>query len=100
VKPSAIFEVQRFNYQEAKFYRQKVLEKLMGEEEEDDDSPLRCLIGRQEERGVPNVKVKSANYKEESALQFLTSQNIPYSRVQVKRGPGRPPKRREVVAPA
>ena len=33
VKPSAVFQLQRFNYQEAKFFRSKLLEKLLEEEQ-------------------------------------------------------------------
>jgi len=89
VKPSAVFEVQRFSYQEAKFYRQKIMEKMMHDNKE--NNPLRGLLADYN-RPQPRVNVTSEAYQEEGALQFLNSNNIAYSKIQVKRGPGRPPR--------
>lgn len=63
-------------------------------EDEKEESPLRGMLN-----GPPNKRILSRqenkDYQEDKALSFLDSQNIPFSRVTVRRGPGRPPKVRE-----
>ena len=88
VRPSDVFEIQRFTYQESKWCRQNMLKRLMEEEQEKDrDSPLRGLL-----KPATTIVGKDDSLKDDDGLNFLTSQNIPIASVTKRRGPGRPPK--------
>ena len=54
---------------------------------------MRGLIYNEvEDKPKPRTLIHNAGYREDGARNFLSSNNVSYSRVSSKRGPGRPPK--------
>ena len=56
---------------------------------------MRGLIYQEnDERPKPRTLIHNVGYREDGAKNFLSSNNVAYSRVTSKRGPGRPQKPR------
>jgi len=66
------------------------MEKLLSDNP-DDHEPFNGLLF-DPNRPNPRVNITSDAYQEDGAMNFLSSNNVPYNRVQTKRGPGRPPR--------